>query len=524
MSISLHSNAKILCTRFYHQFNQNLPSPHPFQLLDHLHFPPNFRFSAVVDHKRSSIVYCNKDGDSAFSDGGDAFTCVMKFGGSSVALAERMREVANLIQCFPEENPIIVLSAMGKTTNNLICAGEKAVSCGFTNVSEIEELSLIKDVHLRTVNELGIDVSVISEQLEELELLLNGIARLKELTLRTRDKLVSFGECMSTRVFAAYLNSIGVKAQQYDAFDIGFVTTDDFTNADILDATYPAVAAKLHDDWISNKAIPVVTGFLGKGCKSGEITALGRGGSDLTATVIGKALGLREIQVWKDVNGVLTCDPSIHPCAKPVPYLTFEEAAELAYFGAQVLHPQAMRPAMESNIPVRVKNSYNPKAPGTLISKDRDMTKALLTSIVLKQNVTMLDIVSTRMLGQFGFLAKVFAIFEDLDISVDVVATSEELDHVVEELGKIAVVKLLPQRSIISLIGNIQYSSLILEKAFSVFRRHNVNVQMISQGASKVNMSLIVNDSEAEECVKALHYSFFESGQVALTNAKADSY
>ncbi|XP_047962649.1 aspartokinase 1, chloroplastic-like isoform X2 [Salvia hispanica] len=532
MSISLHSNAKILCTRFYHQFNQN----HLFQLPDHLHFPPNYRFSALVDHKRSStsIVYCNKDGD-----GGDAFTCVMKFGGSSVALAERMREVANLIQCFPEENPIIVLSAMGKTTNNLICAGEKAVSCGFTNVSEIEELSLIKDVHLRTVNELGIGVSVITEQLDELELLLNGIARLKELTPRTRDKLVSFGECMSTRVFAAYLNSIGVKAQQYDAFDIGFVTTDDFTNADILDATYPAVAAKLHADWISNKAIPVVTGFLGKGCKSGEITALGRGGSDLTATVIGKALGLREIQVWKDVNGVLTCDPSIHPCAKPVPYLTFEEAAELAYFGAQVLHPQAMRPAMESNIPVRVKNSYNPKAPGTLISKDRDMTKALLTSIVLKQNVTMLDIVSTRMLGQFGFLAKVFAIFEDLDISVDVVATSEvsisvtldpskiwsrelikqELDRVVEELGKIAVVKLLPQRSIISLIGNIQYSSLILEKAFSVFRRHNVNVQMISQGASKVNMSLIVNDSEAEECVKALHYSFFESGEVALTNA-----
>ncbi|KAL1550502.1 Adenylate kinase isoenzyme 1 [Salvia divinorum] len=546
MSISLHSgNAKILCTRFNHQFNQNLPSSHSFQLPDHLHFPPNYRLSAVFDHERSSIVYCNKDGDSvtqaeAFSD---AFTCVMKFGGSSVALAERMREVANLIQCFPEENPIIVLSAMGKTTNNLICAGEKAVSCGFTNVSEIEELSLIKDVHLRTVNELGIGASVISELLEELELLLNGIARLKELTLRTRDKLVSFGECMSTRVFAAYLNSIGVKAQQYDAFDIGFVTTDDFTNADILDATYPAVAAKLHADWISNKAIPVVTGFLGKGCKSGEITALGRGGSDLTATVIGKALGLREIQVWKDVNGVLTCDPSIHPCAKPVPYLTFEEAAELAYFGAQVLHPQAMRPAMESNIPVRVKNSYNPKAPGTLISKDRDMTKALLTSIVLKQNVTMLDIVSTRMLGQFGFLAKVFAIFEDLDISVDVVATSEvsisvtldpskiwsrelikqELDRVLEELGKIAVVKLLPQRSIISLIGNIQYSSLILEKTFSVFRKHNVNVQMISQGASKVNMSLIVNDSEAEECVKALHYSFFESGEVALTNAKTDS-
>uniref|UniRef100_A0A804PPL9 Aspartate/glutamate/uridylate kinase domain-containing protein n=1 Tax=Zea mays TaxID=4577 RepID=A0A804PPL9_MAIZE len=124
----------------------------------------------------------------------------------------------------------------------------------------------------------------------------------------------------------------------------------------------------LHGDWIQDPAIPVVTGFLGKGWKSGAVTTLGRGGSDLTATTIGKALGLREIQVWKDVDGVLTCDPNIYPHAKTVPYLTFEEATELAYFGAQVLHPQSMRPAREGDIPVRVKNSYNPKAPGTLIS------------------------------------------------------------------------------------------------------------------------------------------------------------
>ncbi|RVW29216.1 Aspartokinase 1, chloroplastic [Vitis vinifera] len=455
---------------------------------------------------------------------------------------------------------------------------------------------------------------------------------------------------------------------QYDAFDIGFITTDDFTNADILEATYPAVAKRLYNDWINDPAIPIVTGFLGKGWKSGAVTTLGRGGSDLTATAIGRALGLQEIQVWKDVDGVLTCDPSIYPRALPVPYLTFDEAAELAYFGAQVLHPQAMRPARESDIPVRVKNSYNPEAPGTLINKTRDMSKAVLTSIVLKRNVTMLDIVSTRMLGQFGFLAKVFSIFEDLGISVDVVATSEvsisltldpsklwsreliqqasiqsfcsifsnavcscfaremyggaqyhrgqkhlmaehlcgvlnlksplidrslvftiirmfqflkcqlifnvvitvslqyiireylikyckrmgllielggeairyqlvkltqigtsveidveasvvscwsqELDHVVEELEKIAVVNLLQHRSIISLIGNIQRSSLILEKAFNVLRTIGVNVQMISQGASKVNISLIVNDSEAEQCVKALHHAFFEIGDL----------
>ncbi|PON51927.1 Aspartate kinase, monofunctional class [Parasponia andersonii] len=478
-------------------------------------------------------------------------SCVMKFGGSSVASAERIREIAQLILGFPEENPIVVLSAMGKTTNNLLLAGEKAVSCGVSNASEIQELSFIKRLHLRTVDELGVDRSVISAHLEELEQLLKGIAMMKELTLRTRDYLVSFGECMSTRIFAAYLNKIGVKARQsfkifpdiirlhnllqYDAFDIGFITTDDFTNADILEATYPAVAKRLYGDWIADPAIPVVTGFLGKGWKSCAITTLGRGGSDLTATTIGKALGLREIQVWKDVDGVLTCDPSIYPKAEPVPNLTFDEAAELAYFGAQVLHPQSMRPAREGDIPVRVKNSYNPKAPGTLITRTRDMTEAVLTSIVLKRNVTMLDIVSTRMLGQVGFLAKVFSIFEDLGISVDVVATSEvslsltldpaklwsrdliqqELDNVEEELEKIALVNLLQHRSIISLIGNVQRSSLILEKAFHVLRTNDVNVQMISQGASKVNISLIVNDNEAERCIEALHQTFFESGDLS---------
>ncbi|RLN34206.1 aspartokinase 2, chloroplastic-like [Panicum miliaceum] len=488
--------------------------------------------AAIVEKKDASVASAQERGGDG--DAGPELTVVMKFGGSSVASAERMREVADLVLSFPEERPVVVLSAMGKTTNKLLVAGEKAVGCGAANVSELDELSFIKELHLGTADQLGLDRSIVVGLLDELEQLLKGIAMMKELTLRTRDYLVSFGECMSTRIFAALLNKIGVKARQYDAFEIGFITTDDFTNADILEATYPAVAKRLHGDWINDPAIPIVTGFLGKGWRSGAITTLGRGGSDLTATTIGKALGLREIQVWKDVDGVLTCDPNIHPKAKPVPYLTFDEAAELAYFGAQVLHPQSMRPAREGDIPVRVKNSYNRRAPGTLITKARDMSESILTSIVLKSNITMLDIVSTRMLGQYGFLAKVFSIFEDLGISVDCVATSEvsisltldpsklwscelvqqknELDDVIEELEKIAVVHLLQNRSIISLIGNVQRSSLILEKAFNVLRRNGVNVQMISQGASKVNISLVVHDSEAKQCVQALHSAFFENG------------
>ncbi|GAB2257938.1 hypothetical protein Droror1_Dr00014098 [Drosera rotundifolia] len=461
----------------------------------------------------------------------EQLTIVMKFGGSSLASAERTREVANLIRSFPSERPVIVLSAMGKTTNKLLLAGEKAVTCGVTNVSDIEELSFVKELHLRTVEELRVDKCVISRHLDDLEQLLKGVAMMKELTQRTKAYLVSFGECMSTRIFAAYLNRTGTKARQYDAFDIGFITTDDFTNADILEATYPAVAKRLNHDWQTDPAIPVVTGFLGKGSKSCAVTTLGRGGSDLTATTIGKALGLREVQVWKDVDGVLTCDPHICSSAQPVPYLTFEEAAELAFFGAQVLHPQSMRPAKDSGVPVRVKNSYNPNAPGTLINQERDMTKAILTSIVVKRNVTMLDIVSTRMLGSYGFLAKVFSIFQDLEISVDMIATSEvsisltldtaklwsreliqqELDQLSKKLEEVAVVNLVQNRAIISLIGNVQKSSLVLEKVFCIFRSNGINVQMISQGASKVNISLVVNDSEAEQCVTSLHSAFFET-------------
>ncbi|XP_039011234.1 aspartokinase 2, chloroplastic-like [Hibiscus syriacus] len=488
-------------------------------------------FKVSCEEGNVDVIERNEIEKLTLGEAKNELTCVMKFGGSSVASAGRMREVADLILSFTAENPVIVLSAMANTTNKLLLAGEKAVSCGVNKVDTIEELLFIKDLHHRTADELGVDRLIVDGHLEELQQLLKGIAMMKELTLRTRDYLVSFGECMSTRIFAAYLNKIGVKARQYDAFEIGFITTDDFTNADILEATYAAVAKRLNNDWNSDPAIPIVTGFLGKGWRSCAITTLGRGGSDLTATTIGKALGFREIQVWKDVDGVLTCDPNIYPRAEPVPYLTFEEAAELAYCGAQVLHPQSMRPAREGDIPVRVKNSYNPKAPGTLITRSRDMSKAGLISIVLKQNVTMLDVVSTRMLGQFGFLAKVFSIFEDLGISVDVVATSEvsisltldpsklwsreliqqELDHVVEELEKIAVVNLLQHRSIISLIGNVKRSSLILEKAFHVLRINGVNVQMISQGASKVNISLVVNDNEAEQSVRSLHSAFFES-------------
>eukprot|EP00898_Chlorokybus_atmophyticus_P007665 jgi/Chlat1/78/Chrsp1S00209 len=455
------------------------------------------------------------------------YTVVMKFGGSSVATAHRMKEVANLVMSFRDERPIIVLSAMGKTTNALIRAGEQAVEHGYDQDFLEESLTTVKQLHYTTADELGVSREVVKGLLEELTQLLTGVSLMRELTSRTLDYLVSFGERMSTRLFSAYLVTLGVMSKQHDAWDIGFITTDDFTNGDILPETYPAVAAALKPKADEPPHVPIVTGFLGRGKDTKAITTLGRGGSDLTATVLGAALGLRE--VWKDVDGVLSSDPNIVPTACTVPYLTFDEATELAYFGATVLHPQSMRPSMKCNVPVRVKNSYNPTHPGTLIACERDLSKTLLTSIVVKKNVTMLDIVSSRMLGQYGFLAKVFSIFEDLKISVDVVATSEvsvsltldpaklwsrsliqqELDNLLERFQNIAQVRLQQHKAIISLICNIQRSSEVLEKAFRAFRKAGVNVQMISQGASKVNIAILVDNSQAEACVQLLHDEFF---------------
>jgi aspartate kinase len=479
----------------------------------------------------------------------DAYSVVMKFGGSSVADAERMREVASIVLAFPEEMPVLVLSAMGKTTNNLLAAGEQAMQCDDADeVAKLEPVVAIRKLHEDTMDELGVDDETraeVSKLLNKMEQVCTGVALMQECTSRTRATLVSFGERMSTRIFASYLRSMGLKSTQYDAFDaLGFVTTDEFENGNILPVTYENVAKALRleknaTDSVAN--IAVATGFLGRGEKTGAIATLGRGGSDLTATVIGAALALPEVYVWKDVDGVLSADPREVEGTVAMAFLSFQEATELAYFGAQVLHPQSMRPAMDSDaLCVRVKNSYNVRAPGTLIGHERPGGSEdwLLTSIVRKKNVTMLDIVSTRMLGQYGFLAKVFNIMDKAGISVDCVATSEvsvsltldpakvwsrdlvqeELDALVEEFENagIARVKVTTGHSLISLIGNVERNNEIMQRGFKALGDADVKVQMISQGASKTNISLLVNDEQGSEAVNAIHHEFFpyEYGQI----------
>jgi len=357
---------------------------------------------------------------------------------------------------------------------------------------------------------------------DELSLLLSWISLIRELSPRTKDYLVSFGERFSVRIAAAYLKSLNMNARAFDAWEMGFLSNSNYTQAELLKESWDLIPEKILP-LIKGNVLPVVTGFLAKDEK-GSITTLGRGGSDLSATMIAAACRAAEVQVWKDVDGILTSDPRIVKNAKPVQNVTYDEAAELAYFGAQVLHPRAMQPCMKTGTPVLVKNSYNIEAPGTRIEQTLSGTKKNppVRAITSKHKVTLVDIVSTRMLGQFGFLSEVFKVFARYNISVDMVATSEvsvsltldtsyDLSEVKKELSKIASVEVKTGKAIVSIIGNVKRSSEILARAFRICQLLGVTVQMVSQGASKVNISFIVNDSEASEVVKALHLDFFDA-------------
>lgn len=438
---------------------------------------------------------------------------VMKFGGSSVANAERIKHVASIIKAYKDNRPVVVLSAMGDTTDHLLEAADKAVK-GIVDVEGVAKL------HEETAKELSVNIDTIDSLLDELKKLLTGISMLKELSKRTRDYLVSFGERMSVRMMSSYLNSIGIPAKFYDAWDIGIKSDSNFMAAELLDEVWENIPNHLNSykNGETNE-IPIVTGFIAKDLK-GNITTLGRGGSDLTATIIGAAMKVSEVQTWKDVDGIMTTDPRMVKNAKPVPEVTYEEAQELAIFGAQVLHPRSMIPVRRTGTPVRVKNSYNISSQGSIIVEEHSGKVPPVCAITVVKNVTLIDIVSSRMLGAAGFLAHVFNNFLKWNISIDVIATSEvsvsltvntkaDLSGLIADLEQASEVTVRKEKAIVSIICDASHSSAILAAGFDALSDEGINVQMISQGASKVNISMIVNEDEAEKTVQILHAAYF---------------
>ena len=438
---------------------------------------------------------------------------VMKFGGSSVANAERIKHVASIIKAYKEKKPVVVLSAMGDTIDHLLEAADQAVK-GIVDVEGVAKL------HKETAELLDVNIETIQDLLKELNQLLTGISMLKEISKRSRDYLVSFGERMSVRMMAAYLTKEGIPAKFYDAWDIGILSDSNYMAAELLDSVWDDIPKYLTGYKNGTDVeIPIVTGFIAKDVK-GNITTLGRGGSDLTATMIGAAMQAEEVQTWKDVDGILTTDPRIVKEAKPVPEVTYEEAQELAMFGAQVLHPRSMVPVRKSGTPVRVKNSYNITSPGSIIVENHTGKVPPVCAITTVKNITLIDIVSSRMLGAAGFLAHVFNNFLKWNISIDVIATSEvsvsltvntkaDLSGLIADLEQASQVSVRKEKAIVTIICDAAHSSAILASGFQALAEEGINVQMISQGASKVNISMIVDADEADKTIQILHSAYF---------------
>jgi len=436
----------------------------------------------------------------------------MKFGGSSVKNAERILNVCSIVKSRLERKPIVVVSALGGITDMLIESADLALHG--KDYSEL--LAEIKERHHSTLKDLKADEKLVDHLLEEFESLLSRIKENKEITSETMDNIQSFGERMSSRIVATALDGLGIVAEAHDAFEIGMITNDDHGNAEPLEETEEEMRSHLLD----KRAVPVITGFIGKN-KVGTITTLGRGGSDYSAAIFGAAVHAEEIQIWTDVNGVMTTDPRIVPEAKTIPEISFDEASEMAVFGAKVLHPKTILPAVRKDIPVRVLNTYEPDNEGTVIVSKATKTDGAVKAIAIKKDNVLMTAKSLRMLNAHGYLAKLFEVFAHYDKSVDMVSTSEvsvsmtldndkDLDKIEADLKKFAEVKIEKGKSIITLVGEgMKHTPGIAGKIFTTLGDAKINVEMISQGASEINVSFIVNEEDKEATVKKLHEIFF---------------
>ncbi|HUA21215.1 MAG TPA: aspartate kinase, partial [Bryobacteraceae bacterium] len=341
---------------------------------------------------------------------------VMKFGGTSVESAEAIQRVTGIVKSRLDRRPVVVVSAMGKTTNRLLHIANLAV--GGKRDAALGELMALRDFHLR---ESGMERTV-DEHFQELSELVKGLAVLGELTPRSIDAISSFGERLSSLIVTNYFQHHGLNAVHVDSRKV-IVTDHRHTQAaPLLDQTYAKLAAAIPA--LTRQHVVVMGGFIGS-TEDGVTTTLGRGGSDFTASLVGAGIGSEEIQIWTDVDGMLTADPNMIPAAHRVRVISFTEAAELAYFGAKVLHPATVMPAIDKNIPVMILNSRRPQVEGTRIQSASVPSKNVVKSIACKSKVIVMNIRSTRMFMAHGFMRRIFEVFERFETSVDMVATSE---------------------------------------------------------------------------------------------------
>jgi aspartate kinase len=447
---------------------------------------------------------------------------VLKFGGTSVGSAERIRAIAERVRERLPRRPVLVVSAFSRVTDLLLRGADLALA---RDPGQDDVLYELLERHHHAIRELVVPGGLQDRLLQHLDVtvselrsLYTGVHNLGELTPRSRDAIAGIGERISFEIVAGALEALGIPSRAVDARSL-IVTDETFGRAaPLLEETTPRVRETLVP-LVDNGIVPVLPGFVGS-TRKGVTTTLGRGGSDWSASILGACLPAEEIQIWTDVDGMMTVDPRVVPAARVIPQVSFSEAAELAYFGAKVLHPATIRPAVERGIPVRVLNSLNPTAPGTLITQETAAAGGEPRAIAFKKGISIVLIAQPRMLMAYGFVARVFEVFARHRTAVDLIATSEvsisltvddpeRLAAVEEDLRPLGDVNVLHGMSIVSMVGRgfIQRPGLA-GRIFQTLRE--VNVVMISFGASDVNLSFVVNEGDAERAVKLLHREFFE--------------
>ncbi|MCG3134184.1 MAG: Bifunctional aspartokinase/homoserine dehydrogenase 1 [Planctomycetes bacterium] len=438
---------------------------------------------------------------------------VLKFGGTSVGDAERIRGVVAIVRgrAAADGRVAVVVSAQSGVTNQLIELAHHAAA-GHADPAPLRARleGLIAD--------LSLEPGLIDDELDELETLLRGISLVGDLTLRSLDRMMSFGERCSARISAAAMVAAGLPARAYMAYDVGLVTDATYGSAHVQPESYERIEAAL-DAAFDDGLLPVVTGFVAKD-GDGYITTLGRGGSDYSAAIFGAALGAAEIEIWTDVDGVMSADPRIVAGARSLDRMSFEEAAELAYYGAKVIHPATIQPAVWKDIPIRVLNTMRPEHPGTLILR-ASASEPGVRSIASKGGITAVHVTSHRMLLQVGFMRRMFEVFERHQIVIDMISTSEvsvtvttdnpkNLPAADAELREFSEVRVDGDKAILCLVGEgLRDVPDVLTRVFAVLQRESVPVRMVSVGASRINVSLLVDRGDEKRAVKALHAEFF---------------
>ncbi len=444
----------------------------------------------------------------------------MKFGGTSVGSPDSIRQVCQLVKDEIARRPVVIVSAHNsprvRMTDTLI-ASAKAAKDGRPDSSRVFE------AQMWICDGLGVDAAAtgITRYLDRFDKLLHGIAMIGELTPRTMDVVMSFGERMSARVLNDVLvREFGVNSHYRSSITLGLRTDRNFGAAKPDPLCYPAVAKQISD---LGADVLVTTGFIAS-TDDGQITTLGRGGSDYSATIFGAIVGAEEVQIWTDVSGVMTADPRVVPNAASIPELTFTEASELAWYGAKVLHPATMVPAMENNIPVRVKNTGSPKHPGTVIRREVEARpgEGAVKSLALMRGVSLVTISTGRMYGTHGFMTKVFDVFNRHAVDVHMIATSEvtiscttphaeNVEKAAEDLKAFANVTVEKGLALISVVGErMKGTPGVAARVTRAMANSAVNIRMISQGASEINIALVVSEEHANPAVVALHGELFE--------------